>query len=174
VLNKKNSKNKLKNCLIILILLLAFILRIFSISDNHVFFFFDQARDAVISTSIINDKDLKIMGPSVSGTNDSLYHGVFYYYLIAPIYVISKGNPFIVSVYLSAISLIGIFVTYKLGKMVFKSESIGLLAAFFQSISVISINQATWLSNPNLSAIFIPTAYYFVWKIFLSEKNKNL
>lgn len=101
---RKNVKNLLrKNYLLIIIFLLAFILRIYSISDNRVFFYFDQARDAVISTSIIDNKDFKLMGPSVSGTNDSLYHGVLYYYLIAPVYALSHGSPFFVSVYLSAL-----------------------------------------------------------------------
>lgn len=152
--------------------MLAFTLRLYNISGNNVFFYFDQARDAVVSTSIISNLDFKIMGPSVSGTNDSVYHGVLYYYVIAPIYFLT-GNPTIVAGYLGLLSLFGIVITYKIGATVFKSKKIGLLAAFFQSISVINIHQNTWLSNPTLSSIFVPLTYYFIWKIFLSNKTQD-
>ncbi len=163
----------LKNRFLFLLLLLALVLRLYSISNNHIFFFFDQARDAVISTRIITQKDFKIQGPSVSGTNDSVYHGVLYYYVIAPVYALSQGSPFAVSAYLSVLSLIGIFVTYQLGTEVFKSKTTGLIAALLQSVSVISIHQSTWLSNPTLSALFVPLTYYFIWKLFLSEKKQG-
>lgn len=160
--------------ILILILLLALSLRIFAIKGNSVFFYFDQARDAIISTKIVNEQDLKIQGPSVSGTNDSVYHGVLYYYIISPAYVFGGGDPFVVSAYLAVISLISIIVTYKIGTVVFNSKTVGLIAGFFQAVSVISIQISTWLSNPNLSQIFLPLTYYYIWKIFLSEKKQTL
>lgn len=162
-----------KNYILVFILLLALSLRVYTISGNNIFFYYDQARDAVVSSSIITDKDIKIQGPSVSGTNDSVYHGVLYYYVIAPAYVLGGGSPFVVSAYLAVISLLGIIVTYKISIEVFKSKTVGLIAAFFQSVSAVSIHLSTWLSNPNLSGIFVPLTYYYIWKIFLSEIKQS-
>lgn len=158
---------------LVLILFLAFILRWISVSGNSVFFYFDQARDATTATEIVKSGDLKIMGPSVSGTNDSVYHGVLYYYLIAPVYALF-GSPYIVSIFLGFVSLAGIYITYLLGKEVFKSQKTGLIAALMQAVSVLSIQQSTWLSNPTLSIIFIPLTYLFIWKIFLSGKKQKV
>ena len=58
----------LKKYSIFLVFLLAVLIRFFFIKDQNVFFYFDQARDAAISQSIILEKDIKIQGPSVSGT----------------------------------------------------------------------------------------------------------
>lgn len=163
-----------QNYLLLVILALALILRFYSISDNHIFFYFDQARDAVVSSSIITNADIKIQGPSVSGTNDSVYHGVLYYYVIAPIYALSNGSPYAVSIFLSCLSLLGIYIVYLLGTEVFNSKKVGLTAAFLHAVSAVSIHQGTWLSNPQLSGIFIPLTYYFIWKLFLSGKKQPL
>lgn len=153
--------------------LLGLFVRFYSISGNDIFFFFDQARDAVTSRQILERGDLKIMGPSVSGTNDSVYHGVFYYYLIAPFYTFTDGKPMTVVYFLSILGACSIIIVYFLGKTVFKDEKIGVLAAFFQTFSVLAIHQSTWLSNPSLSQIFIPLTYFLLWRIFFEEKKNS-
>lgn len=158
---------------IFLIFLLAVFLRFLFIKDNNVFFYFDQARDAAISQSIILEKDIKIQGPSVSGTGDSVYHGVFYYYLIAPLYVLAKGNPLIVSAVLAIIGSLSVFIVYQLGKEVFASKKIGSVAALLSAISAVLIHQHVWLSNPQLSSIFIPLFYLYLWKIFFAEERSK-
>lgn len=164
---QRNSK------IIIAIALLFLGLRFLYISGNNVFFFFDQARDATVVRDMVANLDIKIQGPSVSGTNDSVYHGVLYYYVIAPLYFLFAGNPFYVSLELVIINLIGLYLTYELGRVVFKSKQVGIVAAFLQSISLLSIHQSTWLSNPNLSAIALPAVYLLSWKIFFDSTKRS-
>ena len=163
----------LKKFSIFYIFLLAVLIRLFFLKDQNVFFYFDQARDAAISQSIILDKDIKIQGPSVSGTGDSVYHGVLFYYLLAPLYIISRGNPVFVAAVLSVIASLSIFIVYLLGKEVFSSKKVALLAAFLTAVSAVLVNQHSWLSNPQLSSIFIPLFYLYLWRIFFVEKRSN-
>jgi len=165
---KKIQKGHL---LLLTVLGLGLLMRILAISHNHIFFYFDQARDATVSRQILEQKDLKIMGPSVSGTQDSVYHGVLYYYLIAPAYYLGQGNPYYVALLLIILGTLSIGVTYQLGKEVFHSKATGLMAAFIQAVSVIGIHQSTWLSNPSLSGLFVPLTYYFIWLAFFGDKK---
>lgn len=145
--------------------------RLWYLSDQNVFFYFDQARDAAISRSILEEKDLKIQGPSVSGTNDSVYHGVLYYYVIAPLYTIFQGNPMVVAAFLALIGSSSVLIYYQLGREVFKSRQVGLIAAGLTAVSAVAIHQHIWLSNPQLSSIFVPLTYLFLWRLFYAPKK---
>lgn len=153
---------------------LAVLLRFLFLSSQSVFFYFDQARDAIVSRNIIEKKDFKIQGPSVSGTSDSVYHGVIYYYLIAPLYYLSNGNPIFVAHFLAIIGALTVFVIYVLGKEIFSSKKVGLLAALFLTFSSASTQQHTWLSNPQLSSLILSLVYLYIWRIFFSTKTKLL
>lgn len=156
-----------------LIFLLAVGLRFAALSHNSVFFYFDQARDAIVSRSIIENKDIKIQGPSVSGTNDSVYHGVLYYYVIAPLYSLSNGNPTVVAYFLALLGSLSVFIVYRLGVEVFESKAVGLIAAFLHAVSAVAIHQHTWLSNPQLNSLFLPLSYLLLWRIFLRPKPSS-
>lgn len=76
---------------VLAIFMLAVTIRIYSVGNNSVLFWYDQARDFTIVRDIVVNHDIKVQGPSASGTNDTVYHGVLYYYLISPFYLISNG-----------------------------------------------------------------------------------
>lgn len=165
------KKNKI---LILLICLTAFLFRLYSIRDNSLYFYYDQARDACNARSIIENHDLKIQGPTVSGTNNSLYHGVLYYYLIAIPYTLSGGNPLITSIFLAllnSLTVIPIFlITYKISGNFFAS----ILAATFFSFSREATQIGTFLFNVSLSSLTIPCFYYFFMLSFIEKKAKYL
>lgn len=174
-LNKQRFfKNLKKHRLIILIFLLAVAIRLGVILSGNVFFYFDQARDAAISTQIIKNFDIKIQGPSVSGTGDSVYHGVLYYYLIAPVYFLSGGSPVVVSAFLAIFGSLSVFVIYALGIKVFDSKNVGLLAGLLLAVSAIAVHQHIWLSNPQLNSVFLPITYLLIWRTFYSQKPSEL
>src|SRR3989338_11176755 len=81
------------------LVVLAFILRIIFIYQGGVSFHYDMARDAYEAEQIWKNHDLKVLGPPTS--TSGLYHGVFYYYLIAPFYMLGQGDPRVVGVFLS-------------------------------------------------------------------------
>lgn len=82
-------KNNLK--ILIFISLIGLLLR-FLYFPSDVYFGYDQARDAYYIQDIIHGH-LKVLGPP--STASSLYHGVLSYYILAPFYYLSEGNPLV-------------------------------------------------------------------------------
>lgn len=160
-----------KNWPIVAIFFLACFLRFYMISGGSVGFWYDQARDAMLSQEIILNRDLKVQGPSASGSQDIFFHGVLYYYLLAPLYVIGHGSPQFVSYVLAILGSAAVFITYAIGREIFKSKQVGYLAAFLQAVSFLHVETSVWLSNPQLLIITVPMFYLFVWRVFKGSKN---
>ena len=79
------------------------------LQNNALTFGYDQARDALIAKQIISG-DIKIQGPPSSAPG--LYHGVFYYYLLAPAYLIGHGSPIVVAYYLAFLNSLTVFIVF--------------------------------------------------------------
>src|SRR3989344_2813796 len=99
------------------VFLFAFVLRIFFLKDLALTFGYDQARDAYHAKEILLG-DLKVLGPPAS--TPGLYHGVFYYYLLAPAYLLGNGSPVIAAGWIALLNsltgFVGFFFTYLLTK----------------------------------------------------------
>lgn len=147
-------------------------LRLFYVSDHQFIFFFDQARDAAIATQITKG-DWKIFGPTASGTQDTVFHGVLYYYFLTPFYAFT-ADPQLAIFGLAIFSAFSLFPTFFLARKIFKSEKIALLAALLTAFSAVNIVDGTWLSNPALAVIFLPGFFYFSWKSLQEYKTSNL
>src|SRR3989344_7337678 len=102
--------------MILAIYVLSVVIRIWSVSGGHFQFWFDVGRDAIISREILENGDLKIQGPTASGTDDSVYHGVLYYYLIGPLFTLFQGDPQWVLYAVIVLSSTAIFPVYALAK----------------------------------------------------------
>jgi 4-amino-4-deoxy-L-arabinose transferase-like glycosyltransferase len=144
-----------------LLFLIGFYLRTLYLPQNAITFGYDQARDAFIAQQILNG-DFKIVGPPTS-TNIT-YHGVLYYYIIAPAYSIGHGSPIIAAYWLAFLSSFAIPVVYFLTLAITKSIRTGLIAACLFTVSFEASQFATWLSNPALAVITIPLLYLGLWK----------
>ncbi len=147
--------NKQELLILICFLIIGLALRNFFLKDGALTFGFDQARDAYIAQSIFNG-DLKLQGPSSSTLG--IYHGVAYYYLIAPAYFLGQGNPIINFVWLTIINILTIFPIFLLGRILF-SRLTGFLAVGIFTISFEAIQYSNWLSNP-APAIFSSAIFY--------------
>ena len=112
----KNKQIKIHASLMMLVII-AILFRYWLVSDNHIYFWYDQARDALVSQQMIFDKDIKIQGPSASGTNDTIYHGVLYYYILGPLYVLFNGDPYFVAIAFGTINSFGVVLIYYLSKL---------------------------------------------------------
>ncbi len=159
---------------LLVIFLLAIVVRFAVIKNNAVFFFFDQARDATAAYQITHGHPIKFQGPSASGTDDSVYHGVLYYYLIAPAYALGHGNPWVASLWLGILTSLTIFPLYLLAKAVSKSSLVGYLAAGLFAVSFETAQMGTWLSNPGFAVLTLTCFYLFVWRIFYEQHNEEL
>ncbi len=146
---------------LIALFLVGFYLRTLYLPQNALIFGYDQARDAFIAQQILHG-DLKIVGPPTS-TNIT-YHGVLYYYVIAPAYWIGHGSPIIAAYWLAFLSSLAIPIVYWLAFSLSRSTRTSLIAALLFTVSFEASQFATWLSNPALAVITLPLLYLGLWK----------
>jgi 4-amino-4-deoxy-L-arabinose transferase-like glycosyltransferase len=158
-----------KNTLAILffIFVLAFLLRVLYLPQNALSFYYDQARDAFIVKQILSG-DLKILGPPSS--TPGLFHGVLYYYILAPAYWLGAGNPTIVAYWTAFLNSATVFIIYYFAYLLTKKRAVGLLGAFLFAISFEATQYAAWLSNPTLAVWSVPLIYLGLW-MWLKEKK---
>lgn len=126
-------------------------------------FAYDQARDAFIVSEMLQGH-LKVLGPPVSGV-PGLFHGVLYYYVVAPAYYFGHGDPVIVAYFLSFISSFGVFAVYYFAKILTKEKIPGLIAALIFAFSFESTQYANLLTNASIGAWFTPVLYIglYLW-----------
>ncbi len=167
-----NTISKKERLFLLFFVAAAFLFRYYQFHDYQVTYWYDQSRDAYLARQIIEDKDLKIQGPSASGTNETIYHGVFYYYFIAPFYVLSQGDPMLPIMALAILNSITVIPLYFLVKDMFKNKKIATITCLLFTFSYENAQLSTWISNPNLCLLFFTIFYFSIWKIFF-RKNSN-
>jgi len=161
--------NKNKNKILLLsIFTIALIFRFYKFKES-IYFAFDQARDTYISQDIYQKGDLKFIGPPVSG-NLGLFHGVLFWYLLAPLDAIASGDPIIISVFFRIINALGIFIVYVIGKRLFNSK-VGLLSSLFFAVSFEQTQYSIYVGNPSLAVLSILLIFY--GSTLLLSLNKN-
>lgn len=143
-----------------LIFVFAYFLRVLFLPQNSLTFGYDQARDAYIAQQIVNG-DLKILGPPSS--TPGLYHGVFYYYLLAPAYWIGGGSPIAMAYWIALLNAAATFIVFYLTYLFVKRAGAALLAAFLFAISFEATEYATWVSNPTIGVWAVSLIYLGLW-----------
>lgn len=146
--------------LLLFIFVLAYFLRVLFLPNFSLTFGYDQARDALHVLQILSG-DLKILGPPSS--TPGLYHGVFYFYFLAPAYFLGQGSPIVAAYWVAFWNALTIFLVFFLGYFLTKRVSVGLLSAFLFAISFEATQYAIWLSNPTIAAWTVPLAYLGLW-----------
>lgn len=165
------SKKNIHSTIIwILIFLISLFFR-YWYSSTEFCFYTDQSRDAIIANQIVQG-EWKLFGPVVNGRG-AVFHGVLYYYVIAPLYALGGGNPLFVSIALSLISVIGLIPTYFLAKKILKNKVLALIVVGMISVSQTSIETSASFWNLQLSIIFLPAYCLFLLKTYEETSVKN-
>lgn len=159
-----------KELLILLgIAAIGLFLRLLFLPSGGLTFGFDQARDAFSALQIVGGH-LKIQGPSAS--TPGLFHGVAYYYLLAPAYYLGSGSPFIAAIWIVFINILTIIPIFLLGRFLF-SAKVGILAAALFAISFDAVQYALWMSNPT-PAVFSAAVFYLGLAYYTFGNNQSL
>ena len=153
-------------------LVVAFLFRLLIVQQQAIVFWYDQARDFTVSQQIIEQHDVKIQGPSASGTKDTVYHGVLYYYLIAPVVSFSGGSPFWTTAWLALLGSTAVIPTYLLVQALTGSTKAARWASFLLTFSFYHVQASTWLSNPQLMSFITPWILLFSWKAIVQQQEK--
>lgn len=156
-----------QNKLLISIFFLAIFIR-FLFFPGNTQFAYDQARDAYASQEILQG-DIKLIGPS-STFLPGLRHGVLFYYIAAPIYLISAGNPEGLSIFLRLVNALGVFGIFFLTLYLFNKKS-ALIATFLYAISFEQTQYSLFLGHPPLAVIPLLIFYFGLAIYFIKKKS---
>lgn len=150
------------------ILFVGAFLRLYRIREYMVFLG-DEGRDMLVVKRMLIDHKFTLLGPITSV--GSMYMGPIYYYLMAPFLWVWRFDPVGPSVMVALFSIVTILLIYLFGNEFF-NKKVGLLAAFFYSISPLTIiyGRASW--NPNIVPFFSLLLMYSLCKVIVSKKYK--
>lgn len=154
--------------LLLIIILLSFFVRVYRTRDL-LGFYYDQGRDALVVWRLWHDGKLFLVGP-VTGLA-GIFLGPFYYYLIAPIYLVGGGDPVFPAVFLASLATIATLFLFVLGQE-FHSREAGIIAAIIGGFSYYIVLAGRWLSNPTPILLTSLLFFYSLWKI-IKRGSKN-
>ncbi|KKR11438.1 MAG: hypothetical protein UT39_C0007G0003 [Candidatus Woesebacteria bacterium GW2011_GWA1_39_21] len=132
-------------------------------------FYYDQGRDALVIWNLWHSGKFFLIGP-VTGLS-GIFLGPFYYFLIAPLYLIGGGNPLLPMVFLAILSALSLLLIFELGRQI-HSRSAGLIAAVVAGFSYYIIYYSRWLSNPNPMLLLSMIFFYSLWKIISGGRRR--
>ncbi|HEV2339157.1 MAG TPA: glycosyltransferase family 39 protein [Patescibacteria group bacterium] len=135
----------------------------------HVFFSYDQARDAFEANSILHDDHLKILGPSTD--IPGVFHGVLWYYALAVPYML-YNQPEFAALFFSILLYVSAGVLALLTQRLFSQTKITIVAFLLYILSPLFQMSTHWLSNPILSLLAVPVLLFFLWDFL--EKPRAL
>ncbi|MBI4157557.1 glycosyltransferase family 39 protein, partial [Candidatus Woesebacteria bacterium] len=110
---------------------------------------------------------LFLIGPTTGIAG--IFRGPFYYYLIAPFYLLGGGDPVYPAVFLSALSVGAIWVLYHIAARYLDKVS-AILVVVLSSFSFFIVMASRWLSNPT-PMLFLSA--FLVWMVVLVTKGKR-
>jgi hypothetical protein len=158
--NWLTSKQSFSFWICVMLFVVAVVLRSSHIT-THLFFGFEQGRDAIQVQDIFQGKDIALVGPKTD--IDGIFHGPWYYYFMVLPYVIGKGNPLVAIAFLIAFSSLTPVVTYCTVHEMTKSRWWAALAGLLVASSYLMIQYARWLSNVSPALPLMSMLLWCVW-----------
>jgi 4-amino-4-deoxy-L-arabinose transferase-like glycosyltransferase len=162
---KKIKKFLSTNYLLLAMLSLASFLRLFRINEL-LGFWYDQGRDALVIWDMFHRIKFSLVGQMMGFTG--ILRGGWFYWLLTPFYALGGGNPTWPTVFLTATSVLAIFLLYKIGVEI-GGKNVGLMSALIATVSVYVINASRWLSGTTPELLVSVLLLWAVFK-FLEEK----
>lgn len=152
--------------LLLLIMGLALLLRVFWLPQN-LFFGFEQGRDMLVVSKIVNFEDFRLIGANTD--IDGIFHGAFYYYFLAPLFFITGGDPLAMTYLLILLNVAGIYFLYRAAENLF-GKKVAFVSSILYAVSYSAIIYSRWLSNPNPIPFFSILLFFSLVK---STKDKR-
>ena len=108
----------------------------------------DQGHDMLVLRALVRDGVVPLLGPPTS--IGDVHHGALYYYLLAPAAALTGGESPLAVVFLIALAgIAAVAVTWWLARSI-AGPVAGLVAGLAMAISPASIDESTFIWNPNL------------------------
>lgn len=151
---------------VVLLLITTFFIRVYNL-DKLLGFYYDQGRDALVIWDLWHKGKLFLVGPTTGLAG--VLRGPYYYYLIAPLYLLGNGNPVVPAIFLVFTTVIAIAIIYWLGKE-FYNTTAGIIAVILAGFSFQLVMAARWLSNPTPMLLL---SMILVWGMYKVTQGKK-
>lgn len=148
-----------------LIILLVSIVGLYLRSGSFFGYFaftFDQGRDFLIVHDLVYNRNLTLIGPP-TGPVDGVFHGVWWYWFLAPLLFVSGGSPWGVAVLFSLVASLSIPIAYAFGKAI-NGWGSGIVFASLAAFSPSFIGTASQVWNPNLIPTLTIVLLVLLWR----------
>src|SRR3989337_1572810 len=151
---------KLKHFLLLAIILISALLSFYKAQQ---LFFWNVDEDIIALTvkRILGDYRPQLIGFPIPG---GIYLGPLIYYIISVPYALSLMNPLVLPVFSAIIGSITVFLIYKVGKIIFKDETVGFFAALIYGLSYLSNVYSRLLTGLSIVGILALLTYLFLYQ----------
>lgn len=151
---------------LLVVLVLALFIRVYRTGDL-LGFYYDQGRDAKVIWDLWHTGKFFLIGPTTG--IEGVFRGPWYYWLIAPAYLLGHGNPVWPAIFLTSLCVVAVWWVYKLATQL-GGWPAGIIALLISAFSFNLMTDARWLSNPTPMLL---VSIAFVQSVLWVEKNKN-
>jgi 4-amino-4-deoxy-L-arabinose transferase-like glycosyltransferase len=130
----------------------------------------DQGHDMLVLRALVRDGVIPLLGPPTS--IGDVHHGALYYYLLAPAAALTGGDSPLAVVFLIALAgIAAVIVTWWLARSI-AGPVAGLVAGLAMAISPASIDESTFIWNPNLIGLSSAVALAGAWNAWRTRSAR--
>jgi hypothetical protein len=159
---------KLSLILLSFVLLVSFFLGARMILAGDFLYLFDQARDYLLVKDIVETHNVTLIGTH-SGLG-GFFHGPLWLYMLAPVYILGRGNPFVFTYFYIALQLATILVAYFVGSKLYGNKG-GLLVSLLIALSPVTWSVVLNTIGVNAVPLVFLGIFYFLIKFIRGDRN---
>lgn len=160
---QKKKKNLIVYLFLGIIIIIGIWLRIEGILTNSFAFTYDVGRDLLAVRKIVVDYNLAFIGPTTG--LPGLFYGPWWYYILTIPFIITRGDPQGIVLFIALLGIVCIFLGFIIGKKV-ANEKLGLLIALFISFSPVMVGLSNQIWSPNLAPIILSLIFLILIQIY--------
>jgi hypothetical protein len=121
----------------------------------------DQGHDVLVLLRLVRDGTLPLLGPPTS--IGDFHHGAAYYYLLAPVAWLTNANPTAIVASIATLGVAAVAATWWFARAV-GGRVVAAIAALLMVVSPASIEESTFIWNPNPIPLFAALALGSGWR----------
>lgn len=147
-----------------IILAVAALLRIPLVAQGFFAFTYDQGRDLLAVSQIVQTHKIPLIGPTTG--LQGIFYGPWWYYFLVPLFLITSGNPTGIALAFSALGILSVFLTFFLIKKITGNGLAALGVAAIASMSSVFLSSSSQIWSPSLVLPLMLLYIYSLVKIF--------
>lgn len=165
---KKLSSTRTSYIFLVVIIVIGAVVRLQGVFLGTFAFTYDVGRDLLALQSIIHSHRLPLIGPTTG--LPGVFYGPWWYYLLLLPFILSRGNPQGIALFIALLGIGNIILGFFIGKKL-HGNFLGVLFASFLSFSQAMIDTSSQIWNPNLAPFFVLLLFLLLLRVYQKEKS---